>query len=189
MMKPQEKGKNVIKTLEEFLESSKEKHEPTATPTLLFEPYEALNIDKLFRDVNCIKTNANKSLTKDGDWKYNGFNTYDITYVLTEDNKLLVVKQVGSLQDSLLPEFITFRLYPNAGDFIFSLKPGHDDHGYISIKDKTGRIMNCYHFERPDSDMSIYDGFQLKNVLENVDLKQLIEEYKEKVNSRTFGSK
>ena len=78
MMKPQEKGKNVIKTLEEFLESSKEKHEPTATPTLLFEPYEALNIDKLFRDVNCIKTNANKSLTKDGDWKYNGFNTYDI---------------------------------------------------------------------------------------------------------------
>ena len=123
MMKPQEKGKNVIKTLEEFLESSKEKHEPTATPTLLFEPYEALNIDKLFRDVNCIKTNANKSLTKDGDWKYNGFNTYDITYVLTEDNKLLVVKQVGSLQDSLLPEFINISIYLYLNSLLLNIHP------------------------------------------------------------------
>ncbi len=186
MFRPQEKGKDVIKALEEFLVKSKEKQEPTATPAVVYEPYEALNLDKLFRGVNCIKTNANKTATPDGGFRYNGFNTYDLVYVLTEDNKLLVVKQVGNLQDSILPVYVTFRLFPNASDFRFSLKPGHDENGYISIKDKNGNVMNCYNFERPDSDMSIYEGFPIKSVLENVNMEQLITEYKEKKNSKTL---
>lgn len=134
-----------------------------------FRIYNLLNKDEY------IHTCANEVPLENGDWCYNSNRTYDIYYVLLEDNDLLVIEDSTSINRfSGDPHFIRFILYPNANQFVIRTKNGHrEDLPYTTIVNQNERLISRFYFEISYDESKDLNGLPLYEVLPPVGIDYL----------------
>lgn len=137
--------------------------------------------DLLDRD-EYIRTRANEVPKEDGGWDYhNNKCSYDLYYILLDNNNLLVVERKASI-DCRPGDFIGIRvlLYPNADQFIVKTYKGHmPDIPYINIEDNTGKLISEFYFEMPDGAFEHLNNISLKEAITPVNIERLTKKYQD----------
>jgi len=143
---------------------------------------EPLRIYNLLDGNEYIRTRANEVPREDGGWDYhNNKCSYDLYYILLDNNNLLVVEQKASI-DCLPGDFIgvRFLLYPNADQFIVKTYKGHmPDIPYINIEDNTGKLISEFYFEMPDNAFKHLNNISLNEAITPINIERLTKKYQD----------
>lgn len=172
-----------LKLLKVLNEISKYNNPITTNYTVIEEPY---RIYSLLNEGEYIRTQANQVPKKNGDWDYNDGDTYDMYYVLLDNNNLLVIEQKESIDyfpgD---PIYIRFSLYPNAHQFIIKTQNGHiPDKPYLNIIDNNGELISKFYFEISYDECEVLSDLSLDKAITPVSVECLISKYQEKFQNK-----
>lgn len=167
-----------------FLNGIAKYNEPIITDyAVINKPY---RIYDLLNEGEYIRTQANEVPQKNGDWDYNGGYTYDLYYILLDNNNLIVNEQKRSIDyfpgD---PIHIRFLLYPNAHQFIIKNQNGHRaNRPYLNIIDNNGELVSQFYFEMPYNESSVLNNLSLQNAITPICIENLINKNQEQFQNK-----
>ena len=172
-----------LKLLKVLNEISKYNNPIKTNHAVIEEPY---RIYSLLNEGEYIHTLANEVPKKNGDWDYNDGYTYDMYYILLDNNNLLVIEQKESIDyfpgD---PIYIRFSLYPNAHQFIIKTQNGHkSDKTYLNIINNNGELISEFYFEISYDKCEILSDLSLDKAITPVSVEYLISKYQEKFQNK-----
>lgn len=168
-----------LKLLKFLNEINKYNNPITTNYTVIEDPHGIYN---LLNEGEFIRTQANEVPKKNGDWDYNGGHTYDMYYILLDNNNLLVIEQKKRLDyfpgDRI---YIRFLSYPNAHQFIIKNQNGHrPDKPYLNIMGNNDELISEFYFEIPYDKYEGLSDLPLCKAMTPVSVENLISKCQEK---------
>lgn len=174
---------NIYLKLLNFINENKNINVPISTNYAVVENLSSVN--KIFDFLNqdeYIHTNANEVPNNNGGWDYNGGFTYDLSYILLDNDKLLVILQkrcIDYFPGDLID--IKFFLYPNADKFIIKTQDGHrKDKSYINIFNNNDELVSEFYFEMSWDNKEFVSDIPLNKIIKSVSVDYLINKFQNK---------